>query len=272
MDKIGIIAGNSQFPLLFAKAARAAGLAVITVAHSGETEEELNQWVDEITWIKLGQLGKLIKVFKKAGVNRAVMCGGIKKTRMFHDIVPDFKALSLLPKIKNMADDGILRTLAAVMEEEGIAILPSHELVPSLLAGAGLYTRRAPNEEQMLDIDLGWQIFNQLGPLDIGQALILKNKTVVAVEAIEGTDACIVRGGQLAGAGAVVLKRCKPNQDKRFDLPSVGSKTIETMLAAGAVCLCIEAGNTLVFDKEEMVALADKHNICILARELAEKN
>ncbi len=266
MDRIGIIAGNGQFPILFARAARTQGLKTVAVAFAGETEPSLEQEVDNLTWTKLGQLGKLIKIFKQAGVSKAVMCGGVKKTRMFQDIMPDLKALSLLPRLKNMADDGILRTLAGVLEEEGISILPSHELVPSLLAQPGQYSRRGANARESADIELGWQIFETLGPLDIGQALVLKNKTLVAVEAIEGTDACILRGGQLAGPDTVVVKRCKPNQDKRFDLPSVGRETIKTMLTVSASCLCIEAGQTLVFDRESMVELADQHKICILAR------
>jgi DUF1009 family protein len=266
MESIGVIAGNGQFPLLFTRAARAAGLKVVAVAFSGETSTALNQEADEITWINPGQLGKLIKTFKKAGVKRAVMCGGIKKTRMFKDIVPDFKALSLLPRLRNLADDGILRALAQVLDEEGVNILPSHEMAPDLLATAGNYTQRAPTPREQADIELGWHIFERLGPLDIGQALIIKDKAVVAVEAIEGTDACIRRGAELAGEGVLVLKRCKPNQDRRFDLPAVGRQTIAAMIEVKASCLCIEAGSTLMFDRADMVALADQHEICIVAQ------
>lgn len=266
MESIGIIAGNSQFPILFARAAREDGLKTVAVAFSGETDPALEEAADVVVWTRLGQLGKLIQTFKKAGISRAVMCGGIKKTRMFHDIMPDFKALSLLPRIKNMADDGILRTLAEVLEKEGITILPSHQLVPGLLAGQGQYGKRGPSDKENTDIDLGWQVFETLGLLDIGQAQVWKDKVLVAVEAIEGTDACILRGGQLAGPGGVVIKRCKPNQDMRFDLPSVGEQTIITMIEAQASCLCIEAGKTLVFDRQAMIKLADEHNICIIAR------
>jgi len=263
---IGLIAGTSQFPLLFARSARARGYRVVAVAIEGETFPELAAEVDEITWVKLGKLGKLLKAFHKAGVTRAVMAGGVQKTRMFKDVKPDLKALSLISHMKHLADDGLLRTFAKVLSQEGIEIVASHELVPELLAAEGVYTGRGPSSDEQADIDLGWRVGAELGRLDIGQCLVLKGKVVIAVEAVEGTDACISRGGQLAGPGAVVVKRCKPMQDLRFDLPSVGADTIEIMSRAGAACLCIEAGRTLVFDQEAMVAAADKAGICVMAR------
>ncbi len=264
-ETIGIIAGTSQFPILFARAARAQGLRVVAVAHKGETFPELEQEVDDITWIQVGQLGKLLKFFKRRGVSRAVMCGGIKKTRMFKDVRPDLKALSLLNKLRHAADDNILRSFARLMEDEGISILPSHELVPELLAVQGVYTRRAPDEHETADAKLGWELAAELGRLDIGQCLVVHRRVVVAVEAVEGTDACIRRGGELAGGRAVVVKRMKPTQDPRFDLPAVGAATIQTMIEAGASCLVIEAGRTLVFDRGEMVEKADAAGISIAA-------
>jgi DUF1009 family protein len=266
MGKIGIIAGNGQFPLLIARAAKAAGLEVIAVALEGEADPGLEQEADCLTWVRIGQLGKLIKAFKSAGVEHLVMSGGVNKARLFHNARPDFKMLTLLPRFKNMADDGLLRILAQAMEKEGLNIQPSHVLLPGLLAVSGVYTKRGPSPREKLDIDLGWEIFNSLGKLDIGQALALKNKMVVAVEAVEGTDACILRAGQLVGSGVVLVKRCKINQDQRFDLPAVGRQTIDTMIQAGAVCLCVEAGRTLVFDKEEMIKEAEQNDICIMAR------
>ncbi len=263
---IGLIAGTSQFPLLFARSARAKGYRVVAVAIEGETFPQLSAEVDEIVWVKLGKLGKLLKAFHKAGVTKAVMAGGVKKTRMFRDVKPDLKALSLISHMKHLADDGLLRTFAKVLAEEGIEIVASHELVPELLAAEGVYTKRAPSQDEQADIDLGWQVGADLGRLDIGQCLVMKGKVVIAVEAVEGTDACIGRGGQLAGPGTVVVKRCKPIQDMRFDLPSVGADTVAAMAQAGATCLCIEAERTLVFDKEAMVAAAEKAGICIVAR------
>lgn len=267
---IGIIAGTSQFPILFARAAKAKGYRVVAVAHRGETFASLEREVDEITWVQLGQLGKLIKAFKKAGVNQAVMAGGVTKTRMFKDVQPDLKALGLITKIRHLADDGILRTLADYLEKEGIKILPSHFLVPELLADEGVYTHRAPTNDERADAELGWQIGGELGRLDIGQTVVVRGRAVVAVEAIEGTDACIRRGGALAREHAVVVKRCKPVQDLRFDLPSVGADTVRVMAEAGASCLLIEAGRTLIFDRRDMVQSADQHRIAVMAWSVPE--
>ena len=265
-ETIGIIAGTSQFPLLFAKAAKAKGFRVVAVAHKGETFPELEQEVDQLTWVQVGQLGKLIKALRKEGVRQAVMCGGVEKTRMFVDVRPDIKALSLIGRIRHLADDGILRTLCEVLEEEGISILPSHQLVPELLAPEGVYTKRGPSKDEEADAEVGWSLAAELGKLDIGQCVVVKGRVVVAVEAIEGTDACIKRGGELAGKGAVVVKRCKPTQDQRFDLPAVGEQTVRTMAQAGASCLVIEAGRTLAFDRQGMVELAEEKGMCLMAR------
>lgn len=261
---IGLIAGKSQFPILFARAARAQGYKVVAVAHKGETLPELEFEVDEITWIQLGKLGKLIKVFKQAGVSQAVMAGGVTKTRMFTDVRPDFKALGLMKKIRHMADDGILRTFALYLGEQGIEVLPSHVMLPELAASEGIYTKRGPTDEEQEDAEVGWQAAFDLGRLDIGQCVVVRGRAVVAVEAIEGTDACIRRGGELAREQAVVVKRCKPSQDERFDLPSVGAATVEVMASVKASCLLVEAGRTLFFDRERAVALADQTGICIM--------
>jgi hypothetical protein len=261
---IGLIAGTSQFPLVFARSARAAGYRVVAVAIEGETFPELAREVDEITWVKLGKLGKLLKAFRAAGVSRAVMAGGVTKARMFKDVKPDLKALSVIGKMRHLADDGLLRAFAGVLADEGVEVLPSHELVPELLAREGLYTGRGPTEEEQADAGLGWRLGAELGRLDIGQCLVVKGRAVVAVEAMEGTDATIRRAGELAGGG-VVVKRMKPGQDTRFDLPSVGAATVGAMARAGCSCLVIEAGRTLVFDAGEMAAAAEAAGICVLA-------
>jgi hypothetical protein len=263
---IGLIAGRGQFPLLFARAARARGYRVVAVAHRDETLPELEGEVDQITWIRLGQLGALIKGLKRYGARRAVMCGGVRKTRMFRDVRPDWKAARLLTRLRHLADDGILRTLADVLAEEGIQVLPSHELVPELLAQEGVYTRRGPDRREREDAELGWRLAAELGRLDIGQCLVVREKVVLAVEAAEGTDACIRRAGELAARGGlVVVKRCKPIQDLRFDLPAVGADTVSVMAEAGGSCLVIEAGRTLVFDRAEMVWRAEAAGICVMA-------
>ena len=264
-ETIGLIAGKSQFPILFARAARARGLRVAAVAFAGDALAELAAEVDSLAWVRLGELGKIIKAFKAEGVSRAAMCGGVTKPRMFTDAHPDWRTLTLLPRLRHLADDGVLRLFADYLAEKGVAIMPSHELLPELLAPAGNYTRRPPTAEEKSDAELGWRLAHELGKLDIGQAVVVKGKAVVAVEAMEGTDACIRRGGELAGPGAVVIKRCKPGQDRRFDLPAVGADTVAVMAEAGATCLVIEAGRTLAFDRAEMTRRAEVAGICLLA-------
>ena len=263
-DSIGLIAGKSQFPLLFAQAARAAGRRVVAVAIQGETQPELAGLVDELTWIKLGQLGKLIKTFQRAGVSQAVMCGGVSKPRMFSDLKPDLKALLLINKLRHLADDGILRTLARVLADEGVEIVASHELVPDLLAKPGQYTRRGPDQAEQADAKLGWQLASELGKLDIGQAVVVKGRAVVAVEAMEGTDETMARAGGLSKQGFVVAKIARPNQDMRFDVPLVGLETVEALARAGGTALALEAGRTFLIDRDAIVRFADSNNLSII--------
>jgi DUF1009 family protein len=262
-EKIGLIAGKGQFPLLFAQAARRQGLEVVAVAHQGETDPALESLVHQCHWIFVGQLGKLIRAFKAAGVSRAVMAGGVSRGRLFRDFRPDFKALSLVRRVGAGHDDRLLREVAAELEQEGITILSPLLYLEDLLAPPGCLTRRRPSSAELEDIAYGFEIAQAVGRLDLGQCVVVRRQVVTALEAIEGTDDTIRRGGRLAGPGAVVVKVCKPGQDLRFDLPSVGKGTIETMREVEAGVLAVEAGKTLVFDREEMVALADLAGIAI---------
>jgi len=272
MDKpIGLIAGSGQFPFVFARAARDKGYAVFAVAHHNETEQSLAQYVDDIKWVRLGQLKKIIKFFDSRGVRQAVMAGAIKKTRIFKDVRPDLKAIGILAGIKNTHDDRILRAFAAALEKEGIQIKASTFLLPDLLAKEGCWTRRKPTRAENEDIRVGWELAKAIGRLDIGQCVVVAGGTILAVEAIDGTDATIKRGGALAGGDAVVVKVCKPNQDFRFDVPAIGVQTIEVMAAAGAKVLVVEAGKAVVFDRNEMIAAADKRGISIVARTAKEQ-
>jgi UDP-2,3-diacylglucosamine hydrolase len=261
---IGLIAGNGRFPLLFAENARRLGYRISAVALTGEAEASLEQVVDRIHWVALGQLGKLIKAFKKDGVRQAVMVGGVSKTHLFARIRPDFRALALARRLKVRKDDAVLRAIAAELEDEGIRIRESTFGLEGLLVEEGVLTRRAPTKSEWVDIKFGCEMAEAIGKLDIGQCVVVKDRTVVAVEAVEGTDDAIRRGARLARGGAVIVKRFKPQQDRRFDLPTVGSKTIEVMIESGAAVLAVEAGKALFLDRSEAIAEADRAGIAIV--------
>lgn len=266
MEKIGLIAGGGKFPLIIAESATRRGIRVVAVAHKGETLAELAGKADEITWIGLGQFGQLIKAFKSSGVERVLMAGTITKADMFGNMRPDLKGLAVMGKVAIFHDDDILRTIAKELEREGITVVSSTAYLPELLAPSGCLTKRKPNKQEREDIEFGWMMAKELGRLDIGQCVVVRRKTILAVEAIEGTDRTIRRGGELAKERAVVVKVSKPNQDPRFDLPTVGIDTIKVMSSVRAAALAIEAGKTIIFDKEEMIRLADSKNISIISR------
>ena len=266
-DKIGIIAGGGQFPLLFAKAAHSQGLKVYAAAHQGETDETLEDHVERLQWVKLGQLGKIIDFFKQEGVRKAVFIGSITKINIFRDVRPDLKGLGLWNKINIKQDDAILRAVADRLEKDGIEVVASTGYVPELLFPKGILTRKKPTKDQMSDIVFGWEIARSLGNLDIGQCVVVRNKTVLAVEAIEGTDAAIRRGGSLGKEKAVVVKLRKPNQDLRFDLPAIGMKTIDTMKEVHASVLAVEAEYALFFDRESVIQAANNAGIVIVGIE-----
>ena len=263
-DKIGVIAGGGQFPLLFAKAAHSQGLKVYAAAHQGETDETLEDHVERLQWVKLGQLGKIIDFFKQEGIRKAVFIGSITKINIFRDVRPDLKGLGLWNKINIKQDDAILRAVADRLEKDGIEVVASTGYVPELLFPKGILTSKKPTKDQMSDVVFGWEIARSLGNLDIGQCVVVGGGSILAVEAIEGTDATIKRGSGLGQGNTVVVKVCKPNQDERFDVPSIGVETIKTMSEAGARVLAIEAGKAIVFNRQEMIELADQHGIVII--------
>lgn len=263
-ERIGLIAGNGRFPIIFADNAKKLGYHVSAVAHEGETEPELAGHVDRIHWIKIGQLNKLIKAFKEDGVHQAVMLGGIKKTHVFTTLRPDFRTLAMATRLALWKDDDILRELAKELEREGIVICESTFGLEGILMEEGTLTKRAPSEKEWEDIRYGWEVAHEIGRLDIGQCVVVKDRVVVAVEAVEGTDGAIKRGGDLAKEGAVVVKRSKPQQDLRFDLPAVGPRTIEVMASVKASVLAIEAGRTILLDREIMLDKARSARIAIV--------
>ncbi len=266
-DKIGIIAGGGQFPLLFAKAAHSQGLKVYAAAHQGETDEALVDHVERLQWVKLGQLGKIISFFKQERIKKTVFIGSITKTNIFRDVRPDLKGLGLWNKINIKQDDAILRAVADRLEKDGIEVVASTGYVPELLFPKGILTKNKPTKDQMVDIIYGWEIARSLGNLDIGQCVVVRNQTVLAVEAIEGTDATILRGGTLGKEKAVVVKLRKPNQDLRFDLPAIGMKTIDSMKEVKASVLAVEAEYALFFDRDAVIQAADNAGIVIVGVE-----
>ncbi len=262
-ENIGLIAGKGQFPLLFAQAARNQGFQVIAVAHRGETDPGLASLVTRLHWVYVGQLGKIIRIFKGEGVSRAVLAGGISRGRLFRQFRPDFRALNLIRRVGGGQDDRLLRAVAAELEGEGILIAPSTLFMEELLVSPGPLSRRPPKPEELKDIDFGLQMAKEIGRLDIGQCVVVRRQVVVALEAIEGTDETIRRGGLLAGPGAVVVKVSKPHQDLRFDVPAVGRETIQVMAEVKAAVLAVEAGKTLMFDRAEMLREADRAGIAV---------
>jgi len=263
-ERIGLIAGNGRFPIIFADNVRKLGLYVSAVAHEGETEPELEHHVDRIHWIKIGQLNKLINAFKNDGVRQAVMLGGIKKTHVFSTVRPDFRTLALATRLVLWKDDDILRELAAELEREGIVIFESTFGLEGILVEAGPLTSRQPTKKEWNDIRYGWAVAQEIGRLDIGQCVVIRDRVVVAVEAVEGTDGAITRGGELAKEGAVVVKRCKPQQDLRFDLPAIGPRTIDVMASVRATVLAVEAGRTVMLDRELLLSKAEGAGIAVI--------
>lgn len=268
--RIGLIAGNGRFPIIFADNARKLGYHVSAVAHEGETDPELERHVDRIHWIKIGQLNKLIRAFKEDGIQQAVMLGGIKKTHVFTTIRPDFRTLALAARVALWKDDDILREFAAELEREGIRICESTFGLEGILVEEGTLTSRTPTKKEWDDIRYGWHVAEAIGRLDIGQCVVIKDKVVVAVEAVEGTDGAIKRGGELAKDGAVVVKRCKPQQDLRFDLPAIGPRTIDVMASVKASVLAVEAGRTVMLDRELVLEKARSFGMAVVGLKQVE--
>jgi DUF1009 family protein len=268
---LGLIAGNGTFPFLILRAARRLGHDVVVVAIEGEAFPELETLATELggttfTWNPLGQLGRCIKTLKAAGANRAIMAGQVKHVKLFGGVLPDMTLLSVLTKLKSKNTDALISAIAEVLRSHGIALMDSTELLTDLLAKPGVLTQSAPTPEMQADFEFGYGVADAVAGLDIGQTIVVKDKAVVAVEAMEGTDRTIERAGQLAGDGARVVKVAKPSQDMRFDVPVVGVATIAQMKAAGADALSIDAGKTLIIDGDDVVAAANAAGIVIVGR------
>ena len=266
MEQLGLIAGSGVYPLLLARAARARGVRqVVVVAFENETSPDITSVADHVEWIKIGQLGRLIGTFTRRGVTDASMAGQEAPKNLFRDIRPDLRLVAMLARLKERNAETLFGAIAAELEKDGVTLQPATTFMEEYLAPAGPVTKRKPSREQEEDIAFGLKIAKGVSAFDIGQTVVVKNGTVLAVEGFEGTDECIRRGGALAGesGGAVVVKVTKPGQDMRFDVPVIGTRTIESCAAGRIAVLAVEAGVTLVLDKDAVQAAADQAKLVI---------
>jgi UDP-2,3-diacylglucosamine hydrolase len=265
-DTLGIIAGNGVYPRLLADAARRAGVKrIVSAAFTDETDERLADEVDEIQWMRVGQLGKLISFFNNAGVSNAIMAGQIAPKNLF-DLRPDWKTLLLLARLKRRNAESIFAAIGDELGRAGITLLPATSFLEECLAPAGLIAGRKLSRREEEDVDFGFEIAREVSRLDIGQTVLVKNGTVLAVEGFEGTNEAIKRGGSLGGKNAIMVKVAKPTQDMRFDVPVIGVATIEVATKAHLRVIAVEAARTLLLDKDAVVESAARANISIVAR------
>jgi DUF1009 family protein len=268
---LGLIAGNGTFPLLVLRAARQLGHDVTVVAIEGEASTDLEPLAQSlggttVTRVPLGHLGTCIKTLTKAGVTRAVMAGQVKHVKIFGGVLPDLTLLSVLRRLKAQNTDALISAVTEVLAEHGVTLIDSTSLLGELLAKPGVLTATSPTDAMRADFEFGYRMADAIAGLDVGQTIVVKDRAVVAVEAMEGTDAAIARAGALVGAGTRVIKVAKPSQDMRFDVPVVGVPTIAAMRAAGADALSIDAGKTLILDGPEFVRAANAAGIVVVGR------
>ncbi|MBI4455866.1 MAG: UDP-2,3-diacylglucosamine diphosphatase LpxI [Acidobacteria bacterium] len=267
MERYGLIAGNGKFPLLVLEAAHSRNIPMVVVAVKEETLPEIEQAADKVCWLGIGQLGKLIDFFKKEKVHKAVMAGQVKHAQIFGNAIPDRRMIRLLARLPRKNTDSLIGAVAEELSREGIELIDSTLFLQPLLAPQGLLAGPVPGENERRDIAYGFAIAREVARLDLGQTVAVKDQAVVAVEAMEGTDAVIRRAGDLCGGGFCVIKVAKPNQDMRFDVPVVGLRTIESMIAARAKLLAVDAQRTLLLDRDALLARAHEHGISILGEE-----
>jgi len=260
---IGLIAGNGSFPLIFTKQAKKSGENITAIALFDETDKSIEQIADKTYWINVGQLSKLIDILKKEDVKKCVMAGQVKHTKLF-SVKPDLRAVALLAKLKSKTADSILSAVCEEFKKEGIDFIPSNTYLSRFIPRPGVLTKIKPDKTQKSDIKFGYDLAKNVAGLDIGQTVCVKDKSIVAVEAMEGTDRCIMRAGEIT-RNFIVVKVARPRQDMRFDIPIVGMKTVETLKDAGAAVLAVEAGKTLLLEIEDVIKSADENGICVVA-------
>jgi len=265
--KFGLIAGNGRFPFLVVEGAKKQGASLAVVAIKEETDKRIGEIAEKVVWVGIGQLGRMISFFKREGVEKVIMAGQVKHVQIFSGALPDLRMVKMLWNLPQRNTDALIGGVADEMLKEGIELIDSTYFIQDQLAHEGVITKREPDETEKGNIEYGLKIANEIARLDLGQTIVVRAKACVAIEAMEGTDAVIKRAGELAKGKLTVVKVAKPNQDMRFDVPVVGTPTIQTMIQAGATCLCLTAQKTLIFDKEEMVKLANQNKISIVATE-----
>lgn len=266
MERIGLIAGNRRLPILFAQAAKKKNCYLVAVAIKGDTSPALKNFVDKFYWIRLGEFRRLFEIFKKEGITKVVMAGQISPQRLFSkEINTNAQLKNLLAGIKDKKADTIFGAVAEKLKESGFELLASTLFLEELLPKKGALTKREPDFSEWEDVYFGFDLAKEIALLDIGQTVAVKNKAVVAVEALEGTDNLIRRSGRISRGGFTVVKVSKPKQDLRFDMPVVGLNTLKTLVSTKATCLAIEAAKTIFIDKEKSIQLADKKGISIVA-------
>lgn len=265
--KFGLIAGNGQFPFLVVEGARKAAVQLAVVAIQEETDPRIDEVADNVAWVGIGQLGKMISFFKDQGVTKAIMAGQVKHVQIFSGAMPDMRMVKMLWNLPRRNTDALIGGVAEELAKEGIELIDSTYFIGDQLAPAGVLTKRKPTDHERGNIEYGLHIAAGIAGLDLGQTIVVRSRACVAIEAMEGTDATICRAGELAGGKLTVVKVAKPDQDMRFDVPVVGVPTIQAMIDAGATCLSITAGKTLIFDRPEMLKLANENRICIWGSE-----
>jgi len=264
-QRYGLIAGNGQFPFLVLEGARRQGVDMVVAAIQEEASPEIADWAQRIEWLSVGHLGKLIKFFRREGVTHIILAGQVKHVQIFGPALPDVRMIKLLAGLRRKNTDSLIGAVVQELEKEGFTVIDSTHFIKPLLAPAGTLTRRSPSKEEQKDIEYGLAVAREIARLDLGQTIVVRDQAVVAIEAMEGTDATILRASELVqGQPLTVVKVAKPNQDMRFDVPVIGVPTIQTMIKAGATALCITVGKTLLLDKDGLIALADEHRITVV--------
>jgi DUF1009 family protein len=270
IETVGIIAGNGKLPLMVADGIRRAGHRAIAVGHIGITSKDIKYFVEDLWWVHIGELGKIIEILKKEQTTGALLVGAVAKTNFFSRthffprVKPDERAIRVLSRLRNKKDDVLLRAIAEEVESEGIRVLSPVSFLQESMAPRGCWTERKPSEREMKDIAFGWEVGKEIANLDVGQTIVLKDQMVLAIEGLEGTDEVIRRGAKLGRGDVMVIKVCKPKQDLRLDLPVIGPSTIRTLVKSGASSLVVEAEKTIVVDKSSVIREADRNHLCLL--------